>query len=98
MRKNYKKIFLLIKIKKESKSFKKEMRSLFAELFGTFALTFTSIGIALVSIISHEQVDYVARVAAPGLMVMAMIYTFGNVSGTHINPAVSFSFALRGDF
>ena len=37
-------------------------------------------------------------VVAPGLMVMAVIYFMGTVSGAHLNPAVTISFALRGDF
>ena len=35
---------------------------------------------------------------APALMVMAIILFMGAVSGAHLNPAVSFAFALRGDF
>ena len=35
---------------------------------------------------------------APGLMVLAIILFMGAVSGAHLNPAVSFAFALRGDF
>ena len=37
-------------------------------------------------------------VAAPGLMVMAIILFMGEVSGAHLNPAVTLAFALRGDF
>jgi aquaporin Z len=39
-----------------------------------------------------------AAVVAPGLMVMAIILFMGKVSGAHLNPAVSFAFALRRDF
>ena len=39
-----------------------------------------------------------AAVVAPALMVMALILAMGKVSGAHLNPAVSFGFALRGDF
>ena len=39
-----------------------------------------------------------AAVVVPGLMVAAIILFMGTVSGAHLNPAVSFSFALRGDF
>ena len=39
-----------------------------------------------------------ARVVAPGLMVAAIILFMGAASGAHLNPAVSLSFALRGNF
>ena len=38
------------------------------------------------------------RVVAPGLMVMAIIYFMGTVSGAHLNPAVTLAFAARGNF
>lgn len=40
----------------------------------------------------------IASVAAPGLMVMAIILFMGKVSGAHLNPVVSIAFAARGDF
>ncbi len=75
-----------------------EMRCLLAELFGTFALTFVAAGGIVIKEISNDQVAYVARVGAPGLLVMAMIYTLGDISGAHINPAVTLAFALRRAF
>ena len=39
-----------------------------------------------------------AQAVAPGLMVMAVIYFVGAVGGAHLNPAVTFSFALRHNF
>lgn len=35
---------------------------------------------------------------APGVIVMVAIYSMGTVSGAHLNPAVTFAFALRGNF
>lgn len=75
-----------------------EVRCLLTELFGTFALTFVGAGAIVIQELSAGELTYVARVAAPGLIVMALIYAVGNVSGAHINPAVTFAFALRGDF
>jgi aquaporin Z len=43
-------------------------------------------------------VSEAAKVVAPGLTVMALIYTMGNVSGAHFNPGVTLAFALRGVF
>ncbi len=79
------------------KIFKKELSVLLAELFGTFALTFTAAGVTIVASLTNE-VDHFAKVTAPGLMVMAMIYTLGDQSGAHINPVVTLAFALRRAF
>ena len=38
------------------------------------------------------------KVIAPGVMVMAVIYFMGTISGAHLNPAVTWAFALRGNF
>lgn len=75
-----------------------ELRILFAEMFGTFALTFTASAATVVTVLSHHEIDYLAKVSAPGLMVLAIIYALGDVSGAHINPAVTFAFALRRAF
>jgi aquaporin Z len=45
-----------------------------------------------------NAVSYGAKVVAPALMVMAIILFMGAVRGAHLNPAVSVSFALRGNF
>jgi aquaporin Z len=75
-----------------------EWRRLFAELLGTFFLVLVAAGATVVNVQSHGQVPLDARVVAPGLMVMAIIYFMGTVSGAHLNPAVTISFALRRDF
>jgi aquaporin Z len=75
-----------------------EWRRLFAEVIGTFFLVLVAAGATVVNAQSHGQVPLDARVVAPGLMVMAVIYSMGTVSGAHLNPAVTISFALRRDF
>ncbi len=55
-------------------------------------------GGAVVGALSHGAISRPAAVAAPGLMVMAIILFMGAVSGAHLNPAVTFAFSLRGDF
>jgi len=75
-----------------------EWRRLFAELLGTFLLVMVAAGGAVVDVRSHGLVPLDAQVVAPGLMVMAVIYFMGSVSGAHLNPAVTFAFALRGNF
>jgi len=52
----------------------------------------------MVNVVSSGAVGSFAVAVAPGLMVMAIILFMGNVSGAHLNPAVSISFAARGDF
>ena len=75
-----------------------EWRRLLAELVGTFALTFVAAGGAVLGVAFAGSVGRVAAVVAPALLVMAMIYTVGDVSGAHFNPAVTLAFAVRRDF
>ena len=75
-----------------------EWRRLFAELFGTFLLVLAGAGGAVVNAVSHGQIGRSAAVAAPGLMVMAIILSMGAVSGANLNPVVSLAFSLRRDF
>ena len=72
-------------------------RRLFSELFGTFLLVLAGAGAPVVNAISHGAISRPAAVAAPGLMVMAIILFMGAVSGAHLNPAVTLGFSLRGD-
>jgi len=76
-----------------------EGRRLFSELLGTFFLVLVAVGGGMVNArFGGDAVPYTARVVAPALMVAAIILFMGTVSGAHLNPAVSFAFALRGDF
>jgi aquaporin Z len=86
------------KKKGQHKDLVEESRRLLAELLGTFALTFVAAGGEVVAVISGGEVSQAARAVAPGLLVMAMIYTLGNESGAHFNPVVTLAFALRHDF
>jgi aquaporin Z len=74
-------------------------RRLFSELLGTFLLVMVAVGGGMVNArFGGNAVPADARVVAPALMVMAVILFMGNVSGAHLNPAVSIAFALRQDF
>ena len=75
-----------------------EWRRLFAELLGTFMLVLVGAGGGVVNAVSHGAISRPAAVAAPGLMVMAIILSMGAVSGAHLNPAVTIAFGLRRDF
>lgn len=75
-----------------------EWRALLAELFGTFMLTLVGAGGVVISYVSHGEIGHAAKVVAPGLLVMGMIYTIGEISGAHLNPGVTLAFVLRRDF
>ncbi|MDQ6900692.1 MAG: aquaporin [Candidatus Dormibacteraeota bacterium] len=75
-----------------------EWRRLFSEMIGTFFLVLVAAGATVVNARSHGQVPLDAQVVAPGLMVMSVIYFMGTISGAHLNPAVTISFVLRGNF
>ena len=75
-----------------------EWRRLFAETWGTFLLVLVAAGGGVVAAMSGGRVTLGMMVVAPGIMVMAIIYFMGAVSGAHLNPAVTLAFALRRDF
>jgi aquaporin Z len=73
-------------------------RQLLAEIVGTFFLTFVAAGAEVAGVLSDGRVGDAAKAMAPGLVVLALIYASGDVSGAHFNPAVTSAFALRGVF
>ncbi|MFI6845209.1 aquaporin [Kitasatospora sp. NBC_00085] len=73
-------------------------RRLSAEGVGTFFLVLVAAGAGVVDSATGGQVGRPAAVVAPGLMVLALIYTLGETSGAHLNPAVTMAFAARGHF
>jgi aquaporin Z len=75
-----------------------ELRRLFAEFLGTFMLVLVTVGAIVVDIKSRGKIPLSAQVVAPGLAIVAIIYSVGSVSGAHVNPAVTFSYALRRNF
>ncbi len=69
-----------------------------AELIGTFALVFTGTGAITINDISHGAVTHVGVSLTFGLVVLAMIYALGDISGAHFNPAVTCGFWIAGRF
>jgi aquaporin NIP len=73
------------------------MRALVAEAVGTFALVFAGAGAVMVDAKTHA-LGHVGVALTFGLVIMAMIYAVGHISGAHFNAAVTFAFALSRHF
>jgi aquaporin Z len=75
-----------------------EWRRLFAEALGTFLLTLVAAGSDTISAATGFHISQPAAVVAPALLIVALIYAMGDVSGAHFNPVVTLAFAIRDDF
>jgi aquaporin Z len=71
------------------------MKKYIAELFGTFALVFCGTGAIIINEVSGGTVTHAGIAITFGLTVMSMIYALGDISGAHMNPAVSFAFWMQ---
>ena len=67
-------------------------KKLVAEFLGTFCLVFAGTGAIVIDSVSGGAVSHVGVALTFGLIVLAMIYTIGDISGAHINPAVTIGF------
>jgi Glycerol uptake facilitator and related permeases (Major Intrinsic Protein Family) len=67
-------------------------KKLIAEFLGTFCLVFAGTGAIVIDSVTGGAVSHVGVALTFGLIVLAMIYTIGDISGAHINPAVTIGF------
>ena len=72
----------------------KAIKKYLAECIGTFVLVFFACGVAG-QVCKVPEAGYVATALAFGLVIVAMAYSIGNVSGCHINPAVSIAMLIN---
>lgn len=74
------------------------LRKFLSELLGTFAMVFAGTGAIVINAESGGAITHLGVALTFGLVVLAMIYTLGDVSGAHLNPAVTLAFAVAGLF
>jgi len=74
------------------------MKKYIAELIGTFTLVFCGCGAIVTNEFSQGTVTHSGIALTFGLVVMSLIYAFGEISGAHFNPAVTIAFTYAKKF
>jgi len=74
------------------------LKKYIAEFIGTFTLIFCGCGAMTINEVTGGAVGHVGIGITWGFVVISMIYALGDISGAHLNPAVSIAFAFAKKF
>jgi len=74
------------------------IRFMLAELLGTFMLVFAGTGAIIINGVSAGVISHLGIALTFGFIVLSVIYTYGDTSGAHINPAVTIAFWVAKRF